>query len=865
MTIVRRLLLPGLMVAVLLCAAVVRAQEQRALTVTAVDPTGAVIVGARVVVTSRDGVVAETVTDTAGRAQVALPEGRYTARVESEGFEPVSQDVDLRRDSRRTVRLPLAKVYETVDVGRDARERASDPRDDIFATILGDAQIRELPDDPDEMERVLREMAGPGAVMRVNGFRGGRLPPKDQIARIRFRRNMFAADAHEPGFLAVDIVTRPGLEGWRGSSGLGVRDTVLNARNAFAPVRGEERHARGAFTLSGPLWRGRTSLALSVDGTDAYDAQTIVAAIPSGPVTRNVRRPADARNVSLRVEHGLTASQQLLAEVQRNHGVSDNLGVGNFDLEDRAYRQTRDEQLFRGSLTGGIGRALYNELRASLRRRDITSVSAVRAPTTVVLNAFSSGGAQVDGSRLSAEWELADDLDIARGRHALRGGLLLQGGRYETSEWRNALGTFTFDSLDAYARQQPTVFTRTVGDPRAETRQVQVGAYVQDDYRASRTLTLSAGVRVERQSRISGPNVGPRGGFAWSPFDSGRTTIRGGGGIFFDWFDAQDYLRALQTDGTRQRVETIVAPEFPPAGSGGAGALRNGRTQIAPDLAQPRLAELSVAVDQSLTGGIRAGLTFIHRRGSRQLRGFDVNAPDATGSRPDASAGPVTEVRSTAHSAFDAININLNLANPGRRLFVAANYQLSRTANEADTPFDLPADAAALAAERGPAADDARHRFMAFGSMRIGWGLTTGVSATARSALPYDIATGHDDNGDTVLRDRPAGVTRNAGRGGAVADVSARVAWRQGFGGARPGPSGPQVRVVRSGDANPLAGMPGADSDQRYGLELYAQVFNALNRTNPSVFSGVVTSPFFGRPIAAAAPRRVEVGVRVTF
>ena len=83
-----------------------------------------------------------------------------------------------------------------------------------------DGDVRDRP----TMERVLREMAGPGAVMRVNGFRGGRLPPKDQIARIRFRRNMFAADAHEPGFLAVDIVTKPGLEGWRGSSGLGVRD-----------------------------------------------------------------------------------------------------------------------------------------------------------------------------------------------------------------------------------------------------------------------------------------------------------------------------------------------------------------------------------------------------------------------------------------------------------------------------------------------------------------------------------------------------------------------------------------------------------------------------------------------------------------
>src|ERR1044072_6949969 len=104
--------------------------------------------------------------------------------------------------------------------------------------------------------------AGPGAVLRVNGFRGGRMPPKDQIAQIRFRRNMFAADAHEPGFMAVDIITQPGLDNWRGSTNLGVRDDVLSARNAFAPVKGDERNGRFGLSLNGPLWKKHTSLSL---------------------------------------------------------------------------------------------------------------------------------------------------------------------------------------------------------------------------------------------------------------------------------------------------------------------------------------------------------------------------------------------------------------------------------------------------------------------------------------------------------------------------------------------------------------------------------------------------------------------------
>src|SRR5581483_4696064 len=186
------------------------AQASASLHVTVVDPSGAVIVGAHVV-------VAGTTVETDARGDAAfegLAPGRYTIRVESAGFDARElRDERLRAgDNRRQVKLAIAKIAETVQVGRDARERASDPRSDVFATILGQAEINELPDDPDEMEQRLRDMAGPGAVMRVNGFKGGHLPPKDQIQQIRFRRNMFAADAHEPGFVAIDIITKPGLD-----------------------------------------------------------------------------------------------------------------------------------------------------------------------------------------------------------------------------------------------------------------------------------------------------------------------------------------------------------------------------------------------------------------------------------------------------------------------------------------------------------------------------------------------------------------------------------------------------------------------------------------------------------------------------
>jgi hypothetical protein len=857
-------------------SSIAHAQQPRTdatLRVTVVDQSGGVIVGARVEVTPLAAGAPAVTLDTGGRGDAvfaSLEPGRYTLHVEAPGFEPHdTRDIRLRAgDARREIKLAIAKFAESVDVTRDPRERGADRRSDAFATVLGQSEINELPDDPDEMERVLKEMAGPGAIMRVNGFRGGKLPPKDQIAQIRFHRNTFAADSHEPGMISVDIVTKPGLENWRGSTTLGLRDDTLNARNAFAPTKGEERNERAGFSLSGPLWKKHTSLSLSVDGVDAFDTKTIVAALPSGYFADSVRKPNETLNVSARVEHALTKSQQLRLEAQRSHTFTDNLGVGDFDLADRAYHQSRNESLFRASIAGSMRKSLFNDFRFQFRDQDTAFGAATQAPAVLVLNAFNSGGAQIGGGRGASDVDIADDLDIAIGKHALRTGLQFEAGRYRTDERRNGAGTFTFPDLDAFAAGRPTTYTRNVGDPRVTISQAQTGVYFQDDYRVRKELTVSAGVRGEWQSHIGGVHLGPRAGMAWSPFKSGKTTLRAGGGIFFDWFDALNYQQAIQLDGTHQQIETIVQPGYPDALLGGrALVLPNGRVQLTPNLDQPQLFETVAGVEQQLPGAARLNVMYIRRRGSHDLRGVNINAPIA-GVRPDPSAGTITEIRSTAASSFDGLSFNLNFMNPQRRFFLAANYMLSRSIDETDSPFSLAADATNLAAERGPALMDARHRFMSFANIPLFHRrLSFGTSVRVQSALPYNITTGRDENGDTISNDRLAGVTRNSGRGSALVDLSTRLAWKIGFGGpASAGPGGPQIRIVRGGgDSNPLGDMPSGDNPKRYGIELYAQAFNVLNHTNATSFSGVVASPFFGRATAAGPARRVEIGARLTF
>ena len=60
-------------------------------------------------------------------------------------------------------------------------------------------------------------------------------------------------------------------------------------------------------------------------------------------------------------------------------------------------------------------------------------------------------------------------------------------------------------------------------------------------------------------------------GVTWAPFKSGRTTLRGSYGLFYNWLNANTYEQTLRVDGFRQRDLFIVNPGLP-----GARHRRNG-------------------------------------------------------------------------------------------------------------------------------------------------------------------------------------------------------------------------------------------------------------------------------------------------
>ncbi|MBI3046748.1 MAG: TonB-dependent receptor [Acidobacteria bacterium] len=766
------------------------------LRVTVIDQTGASIPSARVRVTTAAGVAREADVDQRGQTTLtALPIGPVELQVEAGGFSPHAARATLRRGANnQTVTLYIAGVQEEIVVTGPA---AGDTRGNALTTTLEEGEIAQLSDDPDELRAQLEALTGgAGAVFNVNGFRGGRLPNRDEIRQIRFRTNSFSADNHEAGRVQVDIITRPGLTEWSGNANFGLRNDVLNARNAFARTETPEQFRRFTAGLRGPLVRNRTSLRIGVDGNRSFDSTTIVALRPDARIADQVKRPFEQTNVTVGLEHGLTTSQTLRLEYRRSEDERRNLGVGDFNLVERAFSRASTEHRVRTSVQSVFGRSALNELRVQWNFQENASRSVSDAPTVIVIDAFSSGGAGVASEGSTRALEIGDDFDVNVGRrHAMRVGMLFEAGAYRNLDARNAAGTFTFGSLEAFLAGRPNAFTQRLGQLRTAFSQYELGVYWQDDFRINRALSLSVGVREELQTNVGDAmNLMPRFGFTFTPRRA-RLTVRGGYGIFHDWYESSLHDQTLRVTGAAdaQRDLLILDPGYPdPAGGVAATILGSGRVQASPDLRMPYVHQASIGLERPITQNLTFQTSYNRIRGRNQLRSRDVNAPDAFGIRPEPGVGTVTQIESTGRSAGDRVNANLFYRVPQRRMFMGANYTWAKVRNHADTPLSLPADSRNPDAEWGPSSQDVRHRFNAMMNVGLPLGVRAFVNASAQSAAPYTTITGSDDNRDGVSNDRPAGVGRNTARGAARFDLNVRFTRGFGFGGRREGgPRGP--------------------------------------------------------------------------
>jgi hypothetical protein len=855
------------------------------LIVTVVDQTRAVLPGATVTITGLDEATKAVTRDPVkatdqGIATIALPPGRYLVTAEFPGFDPgVLKDVRVRsaNDNKQMLVLAIQGLQDSVTVGRDKQESAADRNNGSFGTALTRDQVDALSDDPAEMTKQLQDMAGGNAVMRVDSFEGGQLPPKAMIKSIHVTRDAFAAENHNAGGLFIDIITQPGIGPLRGGGRYNLRDGAITGRSPFTAVKGPERQQQFGSNFSGTLIKDRASFNVSLNGSTSFETPNLYVQTPDGLISEAMalRQPRTNDNVYAVLDYAVTKDQTLRINYSQNDSKQSNLGIGGYDQAERAYRNEESYHGLRIQEVGPLGRRAFTNTRLEIGWSDTATSSALDTITVRVNDAFTSGGAQVSGGRRSRTFNLASDLDYVRSIHSVRAGVVLAGGSYRSNDASNYLGTYTFENLAAYEARQPRSFTRRIGDPNIDYFNLQAALYVQDDIRVRKGLTLTPGLRYEAQTHLSDFNaLGPRFGVTWAPFKNGKTTLRASAGVFTDWLAATTYEQTLRVDGLRQQELNIVNPAYPDPGNIGLVPPIN-KYLLADGLQMARNVRLSSGVDYAFNPFSRLGVSYAHISGTGLLRGINLNAP-IDGIRPNPALGNLVEVLGDATSRQNTINVfmQISVAPPSmgppkerwnwKRTNFGFNYTLGRSENDTDGAFAVPATGS-LAAEWGPAQNDQRHRFGAFFGANWFRPFNANLNLNVSSGSPYTTRTGFDDNGDQIFNDRPFGVGRNSRRGATSVTLNGFFIYNIPIGQKKLGPMPPGIFIMGSPGGNFNVQTMSADALPRFRVGIVVNAQNLTNRSNYVGYSGTQSSPLFGQPTAVQGMRRIDVGLNFNF
>src|SRR5262249_52024898 len=108
------------------------------------------------------------------------------------------------------------------------------------------------------------------------------------------------------------------------------------------------------------------------------------------------------------------------------------------------------------------------------------------------------------------------------------------------------------------------------GDPSAEFNGQILGLYLQDGLKLKPNLYLSFGLRYDYEAQPSGTprdgnNFGPRFSFAYDPFNSGRTVIRGGGGVYYQTlYTGLSFISSVLGGGTISNLLVSADPRLTP-------------------------------------------------------------------------------------------------------------------------------------------------------------------------------------------------------------------------------------------------------------------------------------------------------------
>ncbi|MFN0085860.1 MAG: carboxypeptidase regulatory-like domain-containing protein [Blastocatellia bacterium] len=848
-------------VTVLLCLLLRVVEAQAAFSVVGVvlDQNGAALSRARVTIRGGAGERRQTATtDESGAFRFdRLARGEWEVRVEREGFKTAAEPVAVGARAPAPLRIVLliADLKQDVTVSGEAARVDAEAGNNQDVVILDQKMLNDLPAFDRDVIAMASRFLNAGAIgtggvtLIVDGMEVTKAGVSaSAIQEVRINNNPYSAEYSRAGRGRIEVITKPGASELHGEFNWMLRDARMNARDPFALTRAPEQRRMYEGNLTGPVGKSkkRPMSFLVTAERDEQDSQAVVfARTLNGEVRLNSPTPATDVEFSARVARQM--SDKTTLSIQYSYeGQARTQGIGGFNLPEVAVESTFHEDQVRVNYNSILSSRLVHQVNLLLGRYRAPATSVNNAPRLVVQDAFIGGGAQADFLRTEEHWTWNEVLSYSRGRHFIKGGAQIPDfSRRGFDDRTNQLGTFYFASLDDYRLRRPYNYVQQQGRTDLHFWEVVAGAFVMEDFRARPNLSLSAGLRYDWQNYFSDhTNFAPRFGFAYAPGKERKTVLRGGAGVFYDRTGPQPISDILRFDGSRLRRYVLADPGFPNpyANSGGeAPASQPGSVvRLAPNTPIPYTLQAGAGIERQLQKSLTLSVNYIGVRGVDLFRSRDINAPPlpAFVARPDPRFTVIRQIESTGRQTSHSLEIALR-GNVASFFNGLVQYAYGRARNDTGGVGAFPANSYDLQSEWGRADFDTRHRFVLAGTLKARQYFKLGLALTLNTGAPYSLTTGRDENRDSFALDRPAGVGRNTMQGPGYAQFDLR--WSREFSLSR----------------------TKKDDGPKIGARVDA--FNIFNRVNFAGFVGNLSSPFFGLPVAARPPRRMQIGLSFTF
>jgi hypothetical protein len=718
----------------------------------------------------------------------------------------------------------------------------------------------------------------------------------------------------------INLVTKSGGNDLHGEAYGFFRNQNLNADNALSHAELPLTQAQYGASLGGPIFRDRTfyfanfeQRLLNQDGlitssqanVDIINAQLAATDYPGLPIATGLfTNPVHNSNFLVRVDHRFSENDQF------------NIRYSLYDVDSKNAR-------FAGALTSATGGAALNNLDQTIAISNIATISShtvnetrgqftdsnLEAPANdtigpaVNISGVASFGT-ASGSptaRHNRLYEIVDNLSHEAGPHALRAGVDFLYNDLTITYPRSIRGSYSFSSLNTQPAPPATpcnflngcytTYTQTFGDPIISQTNPNVGFYAQDEWHVNSRLTVNAGLRYDLQflQQISTDtnNFSPRVGFAWSPFASQKTILRGSFGLFYDRVPLRALANALLSSDNSTNLATVQqqsvslafgqtgAPTFPNILASVPSNVLIGFTTMNPNMQNAYSEQASLELEQQIGQKGAFSVSYQHIRGAHLIVSLNQNVPSCTFKedpvnlcRPNSAYQNNSQYSPAADSQYDGLSVSFN-QRPTKWGSFRVSYTYSKALDDVgEFFFSSPVNIFNIHQDWGRSDDDQGHRFVfdanfhsSMAPAKTGWqNFTHGFQLSGvlqyYSALPFNIVSGLNTIQQTAGRPCPeispnvpdASCTldkmigRNTGTGFDYFNFSSRLS-----------------RTFPIGD--------------RLKLEAIAEAFNVLNHRNnliPNTTFGAGAFPSvprssFGVPTAVGDPRQVQLALRILF